>query len=259
MKPFYKRLFYVSLFVCIFLGVAIISLSNATFRRSTQTPNIYFTATPAGTPLLQSDKYLKDTSLLAKNVSCSAPCFRGITPGRTTFADALTKIKADPAFSNVQSQDPKKNLRGSADWSTKDGLNCCQLASTTDGVVSAMLIKVAPNMTAQQMINNFGTPKFVNPVEYSDKDVAIAMVYPVQGLVVWCYPGDVNSKLVANSPVIMLMFFDPGNWESIEDTSTLQGWNGFLPYKTYRNATPIVTPKAPTTVPTTTPTLSTSG
>ncbi|MEP7286843.1 MAG: hypothetical protein ABI947_13870 [Chloroflexota bacterium] len=194
-------------------------------------------------PPLKSDKYLKDTSLLSQDASCSGPCFHGIIVGKTNFSDALTTIKADPTFDNVQSQDKSGDKPAGASWAAKDGDPCCQLSATLEGVVSAMLVKVAPTMTAQQVIDKFGQPKFVNPVDYTDKEVAVAMVYPEKGLVAWVTPGDSTSQLAANSPVVMVLFLDPNDWDKIKDTATLQGWNGFLPYQTYKNATPVVTPR----------------
>src|SRR5690349_15395116 len=108
-------------------------------------------------PPLKSDKYLNDTSLLAEG-SCTAPCFHDITVGQTTYTDALAKVKADPAFANVQNQDKPP----AASWSAKDGEACCQLSANADtGVVNAMLVKLAPKITAQQIIEKYGEPKYV--------------------------------------------------------------------------------------------------
>src|SRR5262249_36830838 len=73
-----------------------------------------FVAACGAPPPLKSDKYLNDTSLIAtEDAECGSPCFHGIIPGKTTFADALSKVKADSAFTNVQSNDNPP----SAGWS----------------------------------------------------------------------------------------------------------------------------------------------
>src|SRR4051812_19240349 len=56
-------------------------------------------------PPLKSDKYLDDTSLVNPPADCAPPCWRGITVGKTTFTDAVTKVKGDAAFKDVQSND----------------------------------------------------------------------------------------------------------------------------------------------------------
>src|SRR3954468_24096225 len=140
-------------------------------------------------PPLKSDKYLKDTTVVDDS-SCTTPCFHGITVGQTTYTDALAKVKADPMFANVQNQDKPP----AASWSAKDGEACCQLSANPDtGVVNAMLVKLSPKLTAQQIIDKFGEPKYVNSVDYSDQEVAVAMIYPDKGLVTWVAPGDANS------------------------------------------------------------------
>ncbi len=190
-------------------------------------------------PPLQSDKYLNDTTLIAEG-ECMSPCFHNITVGQTTYTDALTKIKADPAFANVQTQDKPP----AASWSAKDGESCCQISANPDtGVVNAMLVKVAPKMNAQQIIEKYGQPTYTNSVDYSDKEVALAMIYPEKGLVIWVTPGDANSTLNGNSPVVMSLLLDPKDWKQVLDSATFQAWNGFLPYKTYKEATPVVTPR----------------
>src|SRR5579859_5168110 len=190
-------------------------------------------------PPLKSDKYLSDTSLLNPDPSCRGPCFHGITLGKTTYTDALRKVKADTAFSNVQSQDSPP----AANWSTKAGEACCQLSANDKGLVNALLVKVAPGMTAQDVIDKYGKPQYVNSVDYTDQEVAMALIFPDKGLVTWVSPGDPKSSLDGKSPVVMVLYLDPNDWKSVLDTATLQGWNGFLPYATYKNATPVVTPR----------------
>jgi len=193
-------------------------------------------------PPLKSDKYLQDTSLLQQDPK-GPRVFHGITVGQTTFTDAQSKLKADAAFSAFQSQDKPP----SAAWSTKDGEACCQLSANDSGVVNALLIKVAPTMKAGDVIKAYGNPKYVNSVDYTDKEVAMALIYPDLGIVTWVSPGDANSKLDENSPVVMVLYLDPKDWPKVLDTAKLQGWNGFLPYATYKNATPVVTPRVTVT------------
>ena len=193
-------------------------------------------------PPLKSVKYLQDNSLLQQDPK-GPRTFHGITVGQTTFTDAQSILKADTAFSNVQPQDKPP----SAAFSTKDGEACCQLSANDSGIVNALLVKVTPSITAGDVIKTFGNPQYVNSVDYTDKEVAMALIYPDLGIVTWVSPGDATSKLDATSPVVMVLFLDPKDWHSVLDTATLQGWNGFLPYSTYKNATPVVTPRVTVT------------
>ncbi|MFN7209324.1 MAG: hypothetical protein ACK4P1_02895, partial [Aggregatilineales bacterium] len=53
-------------------------------------------------PPLVSDQYLNDNSLVTGD-PCGAPCFQDITVGKTTFADALTLIRNNALFKDLQS------------------------------------------------------------------------------------------------------------------------------------------------------------
>lgn len=190
-------------------------------------------------PPLRSEKYLNDASLLTLDPNASPLTFANITPGKTTFADGLAAIKANTNFANVQSQDKPP----AASWSAKDGEPCCQLSADKDtGIVNAMLIKLAPRITVQQVIERFGQPKYVNSVDYTDQEVALALIYPEKGLIAWVSPGNPSSKLENTSPLVMALFIDPKDWKKIQDQATLQGWNGLLLYQEYKKATPVITP-----------------
>src|SRR5262249_15210505 len=142
-----------------------------------------FAAACGTPPPLKSDKYLSDVSLVAtEDASCGTPCFHGIIPGQTTYNDAVNKIKGDKAFTSVQTND----IAPSAGWSVAgSGEACCQLtADQTKGIVDAVVAKVTPNMTLQQVIDKYGQPQYTFPVDYTSDEVAIAVIYPDKGLVV---------------------------------------------------------------------------
>jgi hypothetical protein len=209
--------------------------------RPTRTPFPTYVPTP---PPLKSTKYLNDTSLLTGK-PCSPPCFRNIVPGQTTFEEALSLIRKDPSFKDLITQ----AMPPAATWSAANGEPCCQLSANPEsGLVNAILIKVTPIMTTQQIIDKYGVSTYVNPVDYSEREVTLALIFPDIGLVTWVSPGDGTSVLTGKSPVIMVLYIDPKDWNKVLSQATLQGWNGYLLYKTYRNATPIVTPQ-PTATP----------
>ncbi len=191
-------------------------------------------------PPLISDKYLDDATLVSPPESCAPPCFHGITVGQTTFTDALSKVKADSAFSDVQSQDKPPV----AAWKAAGGDNCCQLsADESSGLVDAILIKLKPKITVQQVIDKYGKPDYVTYVDYSQQEVALGLVFQKVGVVTWVVPGDANSTLKQSDPIAVVLYTDPKKFSRILDTATFQAWNGYLPYRTYKNATPVVTPR----------------
>lgn len=188
-------------------------------------------------PSLRSDKYLDDQSFLTKN-PCGSPCFQGITLGETTYADAVTKIKNNPMFGGFQTESSPQ-----AAWKTKDGEVCCQMQANDKGIVTNLLLRVAPKMTTKQIVDAFGPPQYTLPQDYTDDEVALGLVYPKMGNVVWVVPGKPDSTLTENSPVVLILYVDPKSFDDAIAVATLQGWAGYKDYKAYKQFTPVVTPR----------------
>lgn len=193
-------------------------------------------------PPLVSDKYLNDTSLISAT-PCGPPCFQNITIGQTTYSDAVSKLKANTLFSNVQSTDPTQSNPGTANWTTAGGEACCQFTTDDKGIVNALLVKLSPGVTAKQLIDKYGNPTYVTGVDYSSTEVALALIFPKLGLIAWVTPGDSTSTLKETNPVVVALYSDPAHFNDLLATATLQGWNGYLSYQVYRTATPVITPR----------------
>jgi hypothetical protein len=196
-------------------------------------------------PPLKSDKYLKDSSVIS-TTPCGPPCFQGIVVGQTTFSDAVAKIKASPLFANVQTQE-NQGKPAQAAWTTAGGEACCQMTTDDKGVINALLVKLTPDVTAGALIQKYGKPDYVTSVDYSQTEVALALIFPKPGVVAWVTPGDPNSTLKPADPVVVVLYLNPADFKNLLDTATLQAWADYLPYQTYKNATPVVTPRVTAT------------
>jgi hypothetical protein len=109
--------------------------------------------------------------------------------------------------------------------------------------VNALLIKLKPVVTAEEIIKKYGTPSYTTTVDYSPQEVAIALIFPEVGLITWITPGDANSTVKPTDPAVIILYLDPRDFDNLISTATLQGWNGYLPYRAYKYATPVVTPR----------------
>jgi hypothetical protein len=189
-------------------------------------------------PPLKSDKYLNDDSVISAS-PCGPPCFHDITIGQTNFTDAVTKLKANPLFSNVQTQDKP----AAAAWAPKDGETCCQLTADEKGVINSLVLKVTPKTTVKQIVDKLGPPEYVSSVDYTPQEVALGLVYRKAGLIIWVTPGDPNSTLDEQDPVVIVLYLDQTAFDAAISMATLQGWNGYQSYQTYKGATPVLTPR----------------
>jgi hypothetical protein len=188
-------------------------------------------------PPLKSDKYLDDNSLITEN-PCGPPCFRGITVGQTTYTDALTKIQGDTAFTGItKDENPSR-----AAWTTTGGEACCQIVASAEGLIDAIVIKLAPKITVKQLIEKYKDPTYVTPVDYSAEESALALIWPDKGMVIWVLTGDANSSLDESDPVVASIYLNPASFPELLKTATLQGWNGYQAYNAYKTQTPVVTP-----------------
>ncbi|HRE47810.1 MAG TPA: hypothetical protein PLD47_08795 [Aggregatilineales bacterium] len=196
-------------------------------------------------PPLKSVDYLDDLSLISDD-PCAAPCFAEIIPGKTTFADAVAKVEANKTrFKDLQKQDNPPQAAW-ADGSKANGQACCQVtANANTGLVDAILIRIAPNVTVKQILAKYGDPEYVSVVQqdYSSDEAVIGLVYPKTGNVLWVMPGNGSSDLDENDPIVLALYFDPAAFGDLLDTATLSKWEGFKTLAAYRAATPIVTPK----------------
>ena len=83
----------------------------------------------------------------------------------------------------------------------------------------------------------------------------IDAAFAVSGMLADRFKGEVECvtlkpsivDFIAPDPVVVVLYLAPGDFPNLLATATLQGWNGFLPYKTYKDATPIVTPRVTVT------------
>jgi hypothetical protein len=203
---------------------------------------VLFLAGCSAPPPLRADNYLNDQSLLTDQ-PCAAPCFQGITPGVTTFADAVALLQNNAAFTNVQSREKTDQNPPVVQWSTAGNQPCCQLVANPDtNIVESIFINVAPSMNLGQVIEKYGEPEYVFPADYSNEEVILGLLYPEAGHVTFVVPGNADSSIDANDPVVLVLYQAEESFTRQLELSALQGWNGFQTYQTYKAATPVITP-----------------
>ncbi|HVU11751.1 MAG TPA: hypothetical protein VHD90_10745 [Phototrophicaceae bacterium] len=194
-------------------------------------------------PPLRDDTLLQDTSLLSdSDPSCALPCWRGITPGKTSWNDALTKLQADTTIENVNVQSDDQSSAKVADFQQKGGTSCCQMITEDGNNVTVIFLRVAPKMSLGQLIEAQGEPKYVIGSPYTDTEAVMNLIYPDKSLVIYAFVAGTTGTLSASSEIVGVLYMQPSDMDLLLKTSNLDAWAGYKSYEIYSTATYQVTP-----------------
>jgi hypothetical protein len=199
----------------------------------------------AAPPELRNPSFLKDSSLV-DNEPCEAPCWRGITPGETSWRDALTTLEDDATLSDVKTETNEETGEIAATFQRADGVPCC-LVYTSDGdVVDQMLLQLAPDNTLGEVIENLGEPEYFSGTEVSPEQAAAALFYPEKQLVVYAFvAGVAEGEITEDSEVFAALYLTEDDMAEVLQTSNLHDWLGYDTYAAYAarpfNVTPMPT------------------
>lgn len=212
--------------------------------QSTSQPTTTLTPTVTATPIppLRDDSLLHDTSLITPDPACLPPCWHGITPGRTSWQDALTLLENDPLFENVTVQKDTHSAALVAGFQPTGGIPCCQIFTQAGKTVSVIFMRVAPEMTIGQLIRVQGKPAYVIGSPFSADQAIINLIYPKKALVVYVFVAGTRSALSDSSEIIGVLYMTHADMELLLRTSYLHAWGGYKSYQAYDTGGYEVTP-----------------
>jgi hypothetical protein len=224
----------------VLVGLMLLMSVTAALGQGEATPEVEpeATAEPLRNPAL-----LQDTAVLTGE-PCAVPCWRGITPGETSWDEAVAILQADATLANVQVQEDANSDAKSASWAQIDGDECCQMFSVDGQTVSVLFLRLAPEITLGDLVEVQGEPAFAVGSPFTDDQAIVNLIYPDQRMVVYGFvPGETGS-LSAESEVIGILLMSPQDLDLLLGTSNLFEWRGYADYATYNpdSATFDVTP-----------------
>lgn len=193
-------------------------------------------------PELRNDALLKDQSLITGQ-PCGAPCFRGITPGETTWNDALTIVEDDPQFTNVQTQQAEDSDLVQAAWQDGDGQLCCQMISEDGDTVSGIFLLTAPTMTVADVIRTHGEPAYLTGTEFTADQAVVNLFYPDTPMIVYAFiAGIENGALSPTSEIVGAVYLTSDQMDLFIQTLNLYRWDGYKAYSQYTQGEFDITP-----------------
>ena len=180
---------------------------------------------------LLNDDFLRDTSLIS-GTPCAPPCWRNITPGRTSLAEAETLLAASDSLEIAQAGS------GAFAFRHGDGPTCCQIASQDGETVSSMLLQFAPGMTIGRVIAARGEPTHVFGQPISDAEAILMLYFPEQNMLLSALVPVVDGRLTETSPVVAAVYATNEVFSAAFDAAPLQAWRGYLSYREYAESDP---------------------
>lgn len=196
---------------------------------------VIFASACAPAPNLRNPKFLSDTSLITKDENCDAPCWRGITPGETTWKDAIVTLQDQPDLDDPQVQEiPNAAPAVGASWQQTSGEPCCQIVSEDGETVSSIFLQVAPTTTLKQLIDARGEPTYVLGTTGTDDQAIINLFYPEQSMIVFVFvAGATTGALSDTSEVIGAYYTTPDRIDLGIKLSSLYAWKGYQSFSAY--------------------------
>jgi len=191
---------------------------------------------------LRNEKFLIDGSLTQSDTDCSAPCWRGITPGVTAWSDAISILEDQADLDDIKVENNGESGEVAVTFQRKDGVPCCLLYSKDAAIVDQMLLQLAPQNTLGAVIRALGNPAYFNGTEVDEKQAAAALFYPDNGLVIYAFVEGKTGNLSAASEVFATLYLAPDVMVQVMQTSTLQAFSGYKAFSDYLDDEPVLTP-----------------
>jgi hypothetical protein len=201
---------------------------------------VFLVASCASTPELRDNKLLHDSSIVTGN-PCAAPCWRGITPGETSWDDALTIIADDATLTNVKVQNAEDSDAIAAGWQEVDGSPCCQMVTTDGKTVESIYLLVAPDVRLVEIIDKYGPPQYVVGGEVSTDQAVMYLFYSDPPMLVYAFVAGKNGVLSASSEIIGFVYLAPDYRDDLIANNNFHGWEGYKSFQEYADSEYVVT------------------
>jgi len=185
-------------------------------------------------PNLRDENLLKDTSLITGE-PCEAPCWRNITPGETSWRDALVIVEDDPQMTNVDRVDDEENDVSVISWADGDaGVTCCQMVTSDGDTVESLTLLLAPQMQLSDVVDVLGEPEYLTGVEISADQALMLLIYPDDLIMVYVFvAGTAEGTLSETSEIVGSIYMTEDVMNEAIAATNLYLWDGYQSYADY--------------------------
>ena len=202
---------------------------------------VLLAAACAPEPQILSDELLDDQSLISEE-PCAAPCWRNITPGETSWNDALDIIENDETLSDLDTRTNEDTGQIGATWAQVDGANCCQMFSQDGETVELLVAQTTPDIAFQEVLDKYGEPEYIIGDTVTSDQALVSVYYPDVPMLVYVYAAGEEAEIQGENEVVGFAYTTPDLMELLLVTSDLHIWDGFDTFGSYINSDFEVTP-----------------
>ncbi|MFN8378500.1 MAG: hypothetical protein U0452_07490 [Anaerolineae bacterium] len=197
-------------------------------------------------PELRDQKLLNDDSLITGE-PCEAPCWRGITPGVTAWSEALTILEDDRTIEDPTTQTADDSSAVAASFKEPGGIDASgQIFSDNGNTVGLIFLRLAPDMTLDEVLAKYGDPTWVIGTPFSDDppQAIVNLVYPDEQMIVYVFVPGKEGALDGTNEIVGVLYMQASDMETLLKTSSLHAWEGLADFATYGPDSPFeVTPE----------------
>lgn len=195
----------------------------------------------APAPELRNENFLDDTSFVTGE-PCGPPCWRGITVGETTWADALTIIEDDDTLVDLEERAADDSSILGAIWGQADGDGCCQMYSEDGEIVDVLILQTAPQATLGEVVEIHGEPAYLIGETLTDDQGVFSLFYPDLNMLIYTFVEGESGSLGPENEIIGFGYFSPDRMDLLLLTNDLHEWEGYQSYAAYMDSPFEVTP-----------------
>jgi predicted DsbA family dithiol-disulfide isomerase len=178
------------------------------------------------------DELLVDDSLINPEEGCEAPCWRGITPGETTFEDAVDILSEQDDIAQLETQ-AEQNIEVAIFATAEDAPLCCQLLAEDDGIVSFLQLRTAPDVSLGELVEAIGEPAYVEGTPVTRSQLVFNLYYPESLVLVVVFAPGADAALNDDSEIVGTVFVEPGLFSQVVESTDLYEWAGYLSLNEY--------------------------
>jgi hypothetical protein len=180
-----------------------------------------------------------DAMVMDEDAVCAPPCWRGITPGVTTWADALNVISNDSTLQNLEIQSSEDNpARGASFRNVGGEVTCCQIYTSQGNTVDLVALQLAPTITIGQVIEIWGEPTYALGTPFSDGQAVLNLIYDEIPMVVFVFVAGETGSVTTTSEIVAVWYMAPGEMNTLITNNALHRWEGTFDTTPVPSATP---------------------